>query len=123
VICSASAPAELPVGEKPVEFAFPPGTTTMTITAAIPATTASTPAVTAMMTFRGFLGRPCPNKPDGPDVTAGKGAVEESDAYQGPDDLLLPSESFATPSTVLTAQFRSKYVRAWRRPTTTRGGR
>jgi hypothetical protein len=90
-----------------VEFAFLPGTTTVTITAAIPATTASAPAVTAMMTFRGFLRRRCP---DGPDVTAGKGAVEESDAYQGPDDLLLPSESFATPSTVLTAQFRSKYI-------------
>jgi hypothetical protein len=69
-----------------------------------------------MMTFRGFLGRPCPNEPDGPDVTAGKGAVEESDAYQGPDDLLLPSESFATPSTVLTAQIRGKYICAWRRP-------
>jgi hypothetical protein len=69
-----------------------------------------------MMTFRDFLGRPCPDdlggldNPGGLDVTAGKGAVEESDAYQGPDDLLLPSESFATPSTVLTAQFRSKYI-------------
>jgi hypothetical protein len=84
--------------------------TTVTITAAIPATTASAPAVTAMMTFRDFLGRPCLDDPDGPDVTAGKGAVEESDAYQGPDDLLLPSESFATQSTVLTAQIRGKYI-------------
>jgi hypothetical protein len=108
VICSASCPAELPVGEKPVEFAFLPGATTVTITAAIPATTASAPAVTAMMTFRGFLRRPYLDGPDGPDATAGKGAVEESDAYQGPDDLLLPSESVATPSTVLTAQFRGK---------------
>ena len=113
MICPASCPAELPVGTKPVEFAFPPGTTTVTITAAIPATTASAPAVTAMMTFRDFLGRPCPDDPDDPDgldVTAGKGAVEESDAYQGPDVLLLPSESFATPSTVLTAQIRGKYI-------------
>jgi len=48
--------------------------------------------------------------PDGPDATAGNGAVEDSDAYQGPDDLLLPSESLATSSTVLTAQFRGKYI-------------
>ena len=40
-----------------MEFAFPPGRTTVTITAAIPATTASAAAVTAMMTFRDFLGR------------------------------------------------------------------
>lgn len=47
--------------------------------------------------------------PGGPDPTAGKGAVEGSDAYQGPDDLLpLPPESLATCSTVPTAQFRGK---------------
>jgi hypothetical protein len=48
--------------------------------------------------------------------TAGKGAVEGSDAYHGPDDLLplllpLPPESLATCSTVLTAQIRGKYMR------------
>jgi hypothetical protein len=50
-----------------------------------------------------------PGGPGGPDPTAGKGAVEGSDAYQGPDDLLpLPPESLATCSTVPTAQFRGK---------------
>src|SRR5271157_566520 len=79
------------------------------MTAAIPATTASAPAVTRMMSFRRFPRRPCldgldtldrPDGPDGPDATAGKGAVEGSDAYQGPDDFLSPPESFATPATV-----------------------
>ncbi len=77
------------------------------MTTAIPATTASAPAVTAKMTFRRFPRRPLP---DGPDATAGKGAVEESDAYQGPDELLLPPESLVTSSTVLTVQFRGKYI-------------
>ena len=107
VICSASAPAEPPVGTKPVEFAFPPGATTVTMIAAIPAITATAAAVTTMMSFRRFGRRPCL---DGPDVTAPKGAVGGSDAYQGPDDLLLPPESLATPATVLPAQFRGKYI-------------
>src|SRR5450755_3409842 len=98
------------------------------MTAAIPATTASAAAVTTTMNVRRLPGRlarrPLPNGPDGPDgpdgpggpggpggpdPTAGKGAVEGSDAYQGPDDLLpLPPESLATCSTVPTAQFRGK---------------
>ena len=74
----------------------------MTVT--IAATTASTPAVAAMMTFRRFPRRP----PLGcSDPTAAIGAVEGSDAYHGPDDL-LPPESLVTHATVptggLTAQ-------------------
>src|SRR5260370_31863339 len=88
-ICSASCAAEFPDGTKPVEFALPPGATTVTITAAIPARRASTPAVTATMTLRRFPRRPPPDGRDGPDATAGKGAVEGSDANQGPDDRLL----------------------------------
>jgi len=103
------------------------------MTAAIPATTASAAAVTTTMNVRRLLGplarRLLPDGPDGPDgpggpdPTARKGAVEGSDAYQGPDDLLpldllsldllpLPPESLATCSTVLTAQIRGKYSAA-----------
>ena len=58
VICSASWAAELPVGTKPVVFVFPPGATTVTMIAAIPATTASAAAVTTMISFRRFGRRP-----------------------------------------------------------------
>jgi hypothetical protein len=85
--------------------------------AAIPATTASAAAVITTVSFRRLAGRLArrprpdgrggPGGPGGPDPTAWNGAVEGSDAYQGPDDLLPPSpESLATPSTVLTAQIR-----------------
>ena len=60
----------------------------MTVT--IVATTASAPAVAAMMTFRRFPRRP----PLGcSDPTAAIGAVEGSDAYHGPDDLLPPESA------------------------------
>ena len=72
-----------------------------------------------MMTFRRFPRLPRRPLLDGPVTTAGMGAVEESDAYQGPDDLLLPPESLATPATVLPAQFRGKYICPTRPP----GGR
>jgi hypothetical protein len=125
VICSASWAGVLPVGVKPVAFGLVPEPTTVTMTAAIPATTATAAAVTAMMSLRRFLGfprRPLPDDPGEPGgpggpqgppgpcgswgsgPTARKGAVEGSDAYQGPEDLLLPPESLATPATVLTAQ-------------------
>ena len=85
------------MGTKPVVFAFLPGATTVTMIAAMPATTATAAAVTTIISFRRFGPRP---RLDGPDVTAPKGAVGGSDAYQGPDDLLLPPESLATPATV-----------------------
>ncbi len=87
-------------------FAFPPDVTTVTMTAAIPATTASTPAIAAITTFRRFPGRPrleVPGRPrlEVPEPTAGNGAVEGSDAYHGPD-ALPPSESLVTHATVPT---------------------
>ena len=126
VICPASWAGVLPVGVKPVTFGLVPEPTTVTMTAAIPATTATAAAISAMTTLRRFRGRfprwPLPDGPDGPpgpdgpqrppgpwgswgsDPTGRKGAVEGSDAYHGPEDLLLPPESLATPATVLTAQ-------------------
>ena len=56
MICCASWSGEFPVGTKPV--VLPPGVTTVTMTVTIAATTASTPAVAAMMTFRRFPRRP-----------------------------------------------------------------
>ena len=56
----------------------PPGVITVTMTATIAATTATAPAIAAMMNFRRFAGRAC--LLGGSDPTAGKGAVEGSDA-------------------------------------------
>lgn len=77
MICWASWPGELPLGTKPVVLPLP-GVITVTMTATIAATTATAPAITAMMNFRRFPGRACLLGGSGP--TAGKGAVEGSDA-------------------------------------------
>jgi hypothetical protein len=66
------------------------------MTAAIAATTATAAAM--MIVRRGFPRRACLDGP-GPDPTAGNWAVEGSDAYHGPDDL-LPLESSVTHATV-----------------------
>jgi len=103
VICCAFSPGELPVGTKPVVFAFPPDVTTTTTTVAIATTTA---AIAAMMMFRRL---PPPRRAclAGADPTAGNGEVAGSDAYHGPDDL-LPPESLVTHATVPTGQLRHK---------------
>ncbi len=123
VICSASWSGELPVGTKPVVFAGPPDTTTMTTTAATAATTAST---AAMMAFRRFPRLRCLDGwcldgwcldgwcldgwcLDGSGLKAEKGAVGGSDAYHGPDDLPSP-ESLVTIATVPTGAATAQTV-------------
>src|SRR4029077_11125473 len=81
----------------------------------------TTAATAAMMTFR--LLPPLPPPPcraclDGPAPITGIGAVEGSDAYHGPDDL-LPPESLVTQGKVPTRKFRHKrscYTHPGRRP-------
>jgi len=74
-IWSASCVDELPVGTKPVAFGLGPEVTTVTMTAAIAATTASAAADSTMMSLRrfpgGFARRPLPVGPDGRQGPAG----------------------------------------------------
>jgi hypothetical protein len=74
----------------------------------------------ATITFRFLLPPPppCRARLDGPAPITGIGAVEGSDAYQGPDDL-LPPESLVTQGKVPTRKFRHKrscYTHPGRRP-------
>ena len=106
MICCAFSPGELPVGTKPVVFAFPPGLTTTTTTTAIATTTAT---IAAMMMFR-RLPPPPPRRAcldGGACPITGIGEVGGSDAYHGPDDL-LPPESLVTHATVPTGLLRHK---------------
>ena len=66
MIWPASCAGELPVAAKPVAFGLVPGVTTVTMTAARPATTASAAAATIRMTLRRFGGRACRDGPDRP---------------------------------------------------------
>ena len=61
MICCASWPGVEPVGTKPVVLEFPLGSTTLTTTTAIAATTASAPAITMITSLRLFRsgGLPC----------------------------------------------------------------
>src|SRR4029077_17169839 len=107
VISCASCSGEVPVGTKPVVgLPLPDVTTTTTTTAAMATTTATT---AAMMRFRFFFLPPPPCRACryGPGPMTGIGAVEGSDAYHGPDDL-LPPESLVTHRKVPTRQLRHK---------------
>src|SRR6185437_8860196 len=90
-------------------------------TTTMAAVTATMTAITAAaITFRFLLPPPppCRARLDGPAPITGIGAVEGSDAYHGPDDL-LPPESLVTQGKVPTRKFRHKrscYTHPGRRP-------
>src|SRR5207244_9057383 len=117
VISCASCPGEFPVGTKPVAGLPLPDVTTTTMAAVAATMTAITAAA---ITFRFLLPPPppCRARLDGPAPITGIGAVEGSDAYHGPDDLLPPG-SLVTHGKVPTRKFRHKhscYVLPGRRP-------